>query len=685
MPRSPGHRLALPNSALLFGCGLVLVLLASWMSYRPGLAGAFLFDDFANLPALGSYGPIDNWTTFCRYITSGNADPTGRPLALLSFLLDAQDWPADPEPFKRTNVLLHLLNGALLCWLLLKLGCAAEKSEKQASLAALLGAALWLFHPLWISTTLYVVQREAMLPATFILLGLLGYLHGRARIATQPRRGTCWILGSIGVCTLLAFLSKANGLLLPIFVATIEHLYLRALPTRAAVPNRLKTCLAVAVYPATLATFAYLLYVGYTGLVRGMPAFRPWSLAQRLLTEPRVLFDYLGLLVFPRPYSRGLFNDSFSVSTDLLHPWTTLPALLGCVGVIVFALRERRRFPALALAIAFYIAGQVMESTTIPLELYFEHRNYLPALLFFWPFALWLTQDGALTRIKPALAIGALLLLGAETWSAAKLWGEPDIQALVWAAQNPDSPRAQVYAANAESSLGRYPQAEARLRAALKTHPDEIQVALTLLGVRCRRGSIAESDIAAAIDALRNGNNRGSLSFDWISQAIDLMRAQACTGLTPSTLQRLIDGARQNAQAKDAPVFQQSLLNLEGQLALAEGDTTKAEQKFLAALKAEPKPDAALKQAALLGSLGLPQAGLEQLDYYRYLVPHETPPAIRSMEGLHLWLLYRDGYWDHEISHLRATLAEDAAKRSVSQGSIKNDPSTTHVPTPLWN
>jgi len=32
-------------------------------------------------------------------------------------------------------------------------------------------------------------------------------------------------------------------------------------------------------------------------------------------------------------------------------------------------------------------ALDVLESTAVPLELYFEHRNYLPALLLFWPIA----------------------------------------------------------------------------------------------------------------------------------------------------------------------------------------------------------------------------------------------------------------------------------------------------------
>ncbi len=80
---------------------------------RQAYIGDFLFDDFGNLPTLGATGPVDNWPTFWRYLTSGIADPTGRPIALLSFLADAQNWPTDPYPFKRTNLLLHLINASV--------------------------------------------------------------------------------------------------------------------------------------------------------------------------------------------------------------------------------------------------------------------------------------------------------------------------------------------------------------------------------------------------------------------------------------------------------------------------------------------------------------------------------------------------------------------------------------------
>src|SRR5574337_511790 len=124
-----------PRVAGLLLCLLVLVaiLAVTWWVYHPGLSGDFLFDDFANLPAIGATGPVDNWAAFWRYITSGNADPTGRPLTLLTFLIDARNWPASPYPFKVTNVILHLINGALLAWVLWKLGTVLASGSCTSS------------------------------------------------------------------------------------------------------------------------------------------------------------------------------------------------------------------------------------------------------------------------------------------------------------------------------------------------------------------------------------------------------------------------------------------------------------------------------------------------------------------------------------------------------------------------
>ncbi|OZB53574.1 MAG: hypothetical protein B7X42_02925, partial [Thiomonas sp. 14-66-4] len=443
---------------------LAALLMAAWLAYWPGRTGAFLFDDFSNLAPLGDYGRIDAWWKVVAFLTSGFAGPTGRPLALATFLLDARNWPASAEAFKLTNVALHLLNGALLAGLCAALARALGLARRPAAWAGVLAAGLWLLDPFWVSTTLYVVQRMAMLAATFTFAGLWGYAHGRALLAQGRRRsGYAWMSVSLTLGTLLATLSKENGALLPLLAWVLEALVFdRAGKAREQGGPLLLWWRRVFIVLPALLVLGYLATF-LPGLWTGAAAGRDFTPLQRLLTESRIVWTYLGDIWLARTHDGGLFHDDIAISTGLLHPWSTLFAVLGILGLAGFAAWSRRArgpvWAAAGVAVAFYLAGQVMESTWLQLELAFEHRNYLPAGLMFLPLAIALVRAAAprqanaqaaipIGRWSVWLAAGLLALMALQTARRADVWGKPFQQALVWAHEHPDSPRAQGYLAN---------------------------------------------------------------------------------------------------------------------------------------------------------------------------------------------------------------------------------------------
>lgn len=681
------HRAKLPESTSTWlrwravpWVTLAATLAIGWLVYQPGLPGGFLFDDFANLPALGAYGPVDNWQTFWRYVTSGTADPTGRPLSLLSFLLDARDWPADPYPFKRTSLILHLVNGGLLFVLLRQLGLALARPPFQASMAAALGMALWLLHPLMVSTTLYIVQREAMLPGTFILAGMIGYIAGRERACRGEPSGVALAASSVILGTTLAVLSKANGALLPLFILVLESTVLGSGQTIATSrTGRWFTGMraTVVVLPAAL-LLGYLAKVGWNGFVHGTPPHRPWTLGERLLTESRILMEYLHLLWVPRPYTAGLFNDAIEVSTGLLRPWTTLSAILAIAGMLAGALIGKRRWPAAAAAILFFFGGHLMESTVVTLELYYEHRNYIPAMLMFWPLSLLLakcmdptarfTAGRDLARWRTtaqflilALPVGLALL----TWMRADLWGNQRDQALLWAHQNPQSPRAQAYAAQIEMASGNHDAAITRLEPMLLRDPGDIQAALNLVGAKCSARRLTPRDLERTATALRTTRQFERMGYRWFERAIAGKHLADCPALNDSALTTLLEAAQANPHARRIRGRRQDLLNLEGRLALRQGNATQALELFNAALAEDPTPGVALAQAAMLGRTGEPGLALAHLDQLNH-IPHVPSGRITNMTDVHRALLDRDGYWKTEMERLASVLKEDL--ESAKQG-----------------
>lgn len=444
---------------------LVVVIFAYW----PGLAGPFVLDDFGSVQALGNRGGIVNWETFKAFVFGGTSGPTGRPLSLLTFLIDARDWPAEAWPFKRTNLVIHGLCGIFLGLLVREILSALKFDRGDARWLALIAAGIWLLHPFLVSTTLYVVQRMAQLAALFSLTGLLVYVRGRLLLPHNARRAYLLMTTGIVVFGLLAILSKENGILLPLLVAVIECTVIASQRDRFGQLNRYWAVLFLLV-PAIVVA-AYLGERLFRDDFFDIVPPRDFSMYERALTQPRILIDYLQHWFLPKLYTTGVFQDHFLKSTGLLSPVTTVLALLVHLALIVTAVVQRRRWPLIALAILFFYTSHLLESTVINLELYFEHRNYLATGFLFLPLLVTLQQ-----RVSPRVfAVSCVLMLGvlgSFTRYSATVWSSFPSMVEASAYKAPTSARAQAQYSVLLFNAGRHAESIAVLDQAIDTIPE---------------------------------------------------------------------------------------------------------------------------------------------------------------------------------------------------------------------
>jgi len=670
----------LPSARWLPFAAFAVLLAVAWLAYWPGRTGPFLFDDFSNLAPLGDYGRIDTWWKVVAFLTSGFAGPTGRPLALASFLLDARDWPAAPEAFKLTNVAIHLLNGALLAGLCAALARALGLARQPARWAAVIAAGLWLLDPFWVSTTLYVVQRMAMLAATFVFAGLWGYAHGRALLAAGRKRAAyAWMTASLLLGTLLATLSKENGALLPLLAWVLEALVFDRQHTAAEQGGRAFLLWRwVFVRLPALAVLAYLASF-LPGLWTGATAGRDFTPIERLLTETRIVWSYLADIWLARSHDGGLFHDDIRISTGLLLPPSTVLAALGIVALAMFAVASRwARHPVVAaagVAVGFYLVGQVMESTWLQLELAFEHRNYLPAGLMFLPVGIALagvslagvrssfvansTADASkldLTPYKVWLAIALLALFAIQTARRADVWGKPFQQALVWAREHPDSPRAQSYLANFWSGVGNLPEAARLLDAALHKHPHSLILLINRAGVACSEGEAPPGLRTALLRAAAAAPLADNVTQYQFGKLLD--GTGQCTALGPNFTADLLAAALRNPQSA-IPEVRRDLLHRQALAALQRGEVQRAYALDLQALRLPGQPPGArLRFAAEIAASGHPQRALDLLD--------AAPSALShihgwSMAAIHQRWLAHVGFYQQSEQHLRKVLTQEIA------------------------
>jgi hypothetical protein len=283
-----------------------------------------------------------------------------------------------------------------------------------------------------VSTVLYAVQRMAMLSATFVLLGLLCFWHGRTALEShRERRGWLLLFVAVPACTLLGAAAKENGLLLPLLCAVLEGIYFRPAPgerrpTVARAFVWLGVVLPIAIGMLALAWNPQRLLGGYID--------RPFDISERLLTEGRVLWDYVASLLLPWGPRLSLYRDDYLISTGLLTPTSTLIALLGWLTLIVGTYRMRRRLPAVAAGTGIFLVGHSMESTIVPLLIYFEHRNYLPAIGILWAAGGLLIYFGQMLAPRmqhPRVVFGAaavlsILAFALATNARAWIWSDKE-------------------------------------------------------------------------------------------------------------------------------------------------------------------------------------------------------------------------------------------------------------------
>ncbi len=436
----------------------LLLFLVCIVAYLPGLHGPFVLDDFGSIAPLGDRGGVVDWETFQAFVFGGNAGPTGRPVALLTFLIDASNWPADSFPFKRTNLVIHLLSGALLGLVVSQLLGLLQYGRSQIRWIALVAAACWLLHPFLVSTTLYVVQRMAQLVALFSLAGIAAYLYGRAMLERNRAQGYVVMTGAVGVFSVLAFLSKENGMLLPVLIGTIELTVIASQRERLPGLNKAWAFVFLAVPAGVI--LSYLLMQVFKDSFFEIVVPRDYSVYERLLTQSRIMVDYLQHWFIPKLYTTGVFQDHFIKSTGFFSPLTTALSTLLHVALVATAFAKRRRWPLFALAVLFFYAGHLLESTVINLELYFEHRNYLPACFLFLPLIAWLYgKTNRRAFIVATLAI--TLLLGGFLRYSATVWESFPSMVEASARKAPTSARAQAQYATQLFNAG---QADAALQ-----------------------------------------------------------------------------------------------------------------------------------------------------------------------------------------------------------------------------
>lgn len=606
-----------PHAIAWLGAWVALIAGCAW-AYWPGLAGPFVLDDFRTLADLGSFGGVSDWASFKAFVLGGHAGPTGRPLAMLSFLVDGSNWPTDPWPFKRTNLVIHCLCGVALGLLMQRILTMLQYDRSTSRSCALVAAAIWLLHPFLVSTTLYAVQRMAQLSTLFIFLGLAAYLHGRATLVNDRHKAYVMMSAAIIIATALATLSKENGILLPLLVGVAELTIIASQRTRLAALHRAWAMVFILV--PTLAVVAYLGWrVSGTGFFDVAPS-RDFSIYERVLTQFRVLADYLHHWFVPQLYTTGVFQDHVIKSTGLLTPISTLWGLLLHLALLLSAFLLRRRIPLAAFAVLFFYGSHVLESSVLSLELYFEHRNYLAAAFLVLPLIV-VARRGLPQWTFVVLSLVLVVLLAGLTRYSATTWS--DYRTIVEASAEtaPASVRAQQQLAILLFNDGDYDASVRVIDRALEVRPESDTLHITRGIILCRVGGLTEADYEAIARQVSSQTYNPRL-FGAFSEFISALIDGGCIEEAARKVRTMFNEMlAQSGNSDPGSLAYSHIQFFIGNTWVRDGDMSKAVAAFNRSLDARGGPGPAMIMAAILASsahydeaLRFSERALEKID-----------------------------------------------------------------------
>ena len=423
---------------IAFACLLGLLLFQ-------GTTGIFYLDDFSNLSRLELIKDQPNgWIAF---LFEDRIGPIGRPISLLTFALQHNSWPNHPFDFKIINLLLHIINSIFITIICNKLLSIYFKNQKKIFNISLLIGFIWAASPIQFTNIFYVIQRMNILSSTFLLAAIYIYIQSRVNFSFFSTAKKTLTIASAFFIISLSLLSKENGILYFCYLLVIEHIIFHK-------EKSSKTCMLI----LTTLIFTIFVLVAFSQHYSNGYQFRDFTLKERLLSQGRIIYEYISLIIFPDMRRLGLYHDDYQISKNIFEPISTFFCGVFLISLLIIANLLKRKAPLFSFGIFWFFIGHSLESTVLSLELYFEHRNYLPSL------GIWIACTGLvlhnLDRIKKYRSIlfitliPYLIFIVYSALYQSYLWGKPNLLAYQQAMDHPLSLRARYGLATAFMKSG---------------------------------------------------------------------------------------------------------------------------------------------------------------------------------------------------------------------------------------
>ena len=374
------------------------------------------------------------------------------PLQMLSYMFDFAIWGLEPFGFLLHNLCLHTLNGGLLYLLL--------RSLQASPLAALLGALLFLVHPVQVESVAWVSQRKNVL-AMFFFLSSLNTYH-RYVVNKALQKTFFWIAGITFLCALL---SKSIAVVLPVVLIAYDVLLRR-------LDRRWIRC-AVEKIPFLLlaALFAWIAMESQTTTLEGSGGiateYHGGSAYATFLTMLTVYQKYLVNLVWPSGLS-AVYSPDILVAADARILLPVLLLLMTVCSPLFFKNSNRRQA---CFWVSVFIVGFLPVMQVVPLITLMNDRYLYFPMLGLCGFLALVIDERPLPAAKIAVFVAGLFLVTMSCFTIERItvWNNP---AALWT----DATIKEKQSKLAWYGLGLAHYNEGNYQAAIKSYQEALRI-----------------------------------------------------------------------------------------------------------------------------------------------------------------------------------------------------------------
>jgi tetratricopeptide (TPR) repeat protein len=395
-----------------------------------------------------------------------------RPVSYFTFAVNYYFDGLNVFGYHLVNFFIHYIASVFLFLFIfnaLKLPILEGRYEQNAYSIALLATLFWAINPVQVMAVTYIVQRMASMAAMFYIMTMYFYLKGRTGDKTW-KSVVFFILAAFSA--LLSLGSKENAAMLPVSLFLFDLFLIQGVTIETIRKNWTICLFALLLVPAI-----GLIYYDFSSITGSYDEFRPFTMLERVLTQPRVILFYISLLLYPITSRMMLIHD-VEISKSLFDPWTTFAAIVVLLMILVVAVLISRRRPLISYCIIFFFLNHLIEGSIISLGLVYEHRNYLPSMLFFLPLSIYVVYALSCFEKRKRMivvlssAITAIIIIMGVTVFIQNNILKDDIT--LWSDNARKTPDLEIVHGNLGAALltaGRFPDAFVELSKAFESPP----------------------------------------------------------------------------------------------------------------------------------------------------------------------------------------------------------------------